>query len=281
METKNSDRTETAKNGKDAKEKKKGHDAPKSKHLPKGMEILYEDKDIIVVDKDAGLLTIATAKNKFRTAHCILNDYVRKGCAKSKNRVFVVHRLDQGTSGVLMFAKSEEAKNFLQDNWKDTTKKYLAVIHGCFDEKDGVVTSYLIENKALVVYSTKDTVNGKIAHTAYKVIKEIGAFSMVELTLLTGRKNQIRVHMADKGHPVVGDGKYGKGKDGYTRLALHARSISFTHPTTGKEMTVEAKIPSYFDAIMKKQKEKEKEARQKSVTPQPQEREPKKHAAKR
>ncbi len=237
------------------------------KYLPKGMEILYEDSDVIVVSKDAGLLTIAAAKSDRGTAQSILGDYVKKGNVKSKNRVFVVHRLDQATSGVLMFAKNEPAKLFLQENWKDTTKKYLAVVHGHFEQKQGCISSYLAENKALVVYSTKDTSKGKIAHTVYRVIKEAGMFSLVEITLLTGRKNQIRVHLADEGHPVVGDKKYGKAKDGYNKLALHSQSIAFTHPTNGRELTVEAQMPGFFNTIMRQQKEKAKEAKQKSAIP--------------
>jgi tRNA pseudouridine32 synthase/23S rRNA pseudouridine746 synthase/23S rRNA pseudouridine1911/1915/1917 synthase len=220
------------------------------KHLPRGLEILYEDSDILVVDKPAGLLTMGSQTNKFRTAYYILTDYVRKGYSKSRNRIFIVHRLDQLTSGVLIFAKSEEAKLRLQAQWKDTEKKYVAVVHGQFAQKEGVISSYLAENKAFVVYSTTDTAKGKLAHTAYKVLKESRRFSLLEITLLTGRKNQIRVHMADKGHPVAGDCKYGKTRDRYRRLALHAKSISFKHPITGKQMTFETRLPSYFNKLM-------------------------------
>ena len=221
-----------------------------SKHLPRGLEILYEDSDIIVVDKPAGLLTVGTASDKTRTAYYILTDYVRKGCLKSRNRIFIVHRLDQWTSGVLVFAKSEEIKIRLQDQWKDTQKKYVAVVHGRLDKKEGIISSYLAENKAFVVYSTTDPAKGKLARTAYKVLKEAGQFSLLEINLLTGRKNQIRVHLADKGHPIAGDRKYGKADDGYKRLALHAKSISFKHPTTGKLMTFESKVPAYFGRLL-------------------------------
>src|SRR4030043_195554 len=178
---------------------------PKKKHsatkpLPKGLKILYEDKDLLVADKPAGLLTVATATNKTRTAFYFLTDYVRKGNPKSRNRVFTVHRLDQWTSGVLVFAKSEEIKLRLQAQWKDTEKKYLAVVYGRLDQKEGIITSYLSENKAYIVYSTTDVTKGKLAHTVYKVLKETKQFSLLEINLLTGRKNQIRVHMADKGH---------------------------------------------------------------------------------
>ena len=221
-----------------------------SKHLPRGLEILYEDDDIIVVDKPAGLLTVGTDSNKTRTAYYILTDYVRKGCLKSRSRIFIVHRLDQWTSGVLVFAKSEEVKLRLQEQWKETQKKYLAIVHGRLDRKEGIISSYLAENKAFVVYSTTDTTKGKLAHTAYKVLKEAGRFSLLEVELLTGRKNQIRVHLADKGHPIAGDRKYGKADDGYKRLALHSKLISFRHPTTGRQMTFESKTPTYFNNLL-------------------------------
>jgi len=195
-------------------------------------------------------LTVRTKTDKTRTAHHILADYVRKGFAKSQNRVFAVHRLDQWTSGVLVFAKSQEVKLLLQAQWKDTEKKYIAVVHGQQAQKEGIIASYLAENKAFVVYSTTDTTKGKLAQTAYKVLQETRQFSLLEITLLTGRKNQIRVHLADRGHPILGDRKYGKTEDGYKRLALHAKSISFKHPATGQQMTFESRLPSYFNRLM-------------------------------
>jgi 23S rRNA-/tRNA-specific pseudouridylate synthase len=124
------------------------------------------------------------------------------------------------------------------------------VVYGHLAPKEGIITSYLSENKAYVVYSTTDVTKGKLAHTAYRVLKETKQFSLLEINLLTGRKNQIRVHMADKGHPIVGDRKYGKIKDGYSRLALHSRLISFKHPTSGEQMTFETKIPNYFNKLI-------------------------------
>jgi len=221
-----------------------------NRYLPRELEILYEDKDILVVDKPAGLLTVRTETDKIRTAHHILTDYTRKGCTKSRNRIFTVHRLDQWTSGVLVFAKSEQVKLLLQAQWKGTEKKYIAVVHGQLAQKEGIISSYLAENKAFVVYSTIDTTKGKLAQTAYKVLKETRQFSLLEIILLTGRKNQIRVHLADKGHPIVSDRKYGKTEDGYKRLALHAKSISFKHPSTGQQMTFESRLPGYFNRVM-------------------------------
>jgi tRNA pseudouridine32 synthase/23S rRNA pseudouridine746 synthase/23S rRNA pseudouridine1911/1915/1917 synthase len=227
---------------------KKGHSA--ARHLPRGLDILYEDEDILVVDKPAGLLTIATDNNKTRTAYYMLTDYIRRGQAKSRNRIFIVHRLDQFTSGVLVFAKNDEAKFRLQSQWKDTEKKYIAVVYGRLNKKEDVITSYLAESSAFVVYATRDTKKGKLAQTAYKVLKETDRFSLLEINLLTGRKNQIRVHFADINHPVVGDRKYGKPKDPYRRLALHAQSLSFNHPATGKPMSFDSKIPHYFNELL-------------------------------
>ena len=218
--------------------------------LPHGLVILYEDRDILVVDKPPGLLTIGTESDKSRTAYFILTDYVRKGCARSKNRVFIVHRLDRETSGVLVFAKSEEAKLRLQGAWNETEKKYLPIVHGQCKKSAETITTYLAENKAYVVYSTSDPNKGKLSHTAYQVVKQTKDFALLEVDLLTGRKNQIRVHLADKGHPVVGDRKYGKPKDCFRRLALHSKSISFKHPTSGRQMIFETKMPNYFTEFL-------------------------------
>lgn len=220
------------------------------KHHLGGLTVVHEDRDIIVVDKPAGLLTISTEREKSRTAYFILTDYVRKGVAKSRNRVFIVHRLDRETSGILVFAKNEQAKFRLQDQWQDTKKTYLAVVHGRCEKPADTITSYLAENQAHGVYTTSDTRKGKLSRTAYKVLKETKDFSLLEVELLTGRKHQIRVHLAGIGHPVVGDQRYGKEHKRYQRLALHARSISFKHPFTGETMTFETKVPAFFNALV-------------------------------
>jgi RluA family pseudouridine synthase len=217
-----------------------------NRHLPKGLTIIYEDTDILVVDKPAGLLTISTEKEKSRTAYFALTDYVRKGYARSKKRLFVVHRLDRDTSGILIFAKNMEAKLHLQQHWDNTKKEYLAIIHGMCEKPSGTISTYLLENKAHRVYSTPDSKRGKLAHTAYRVLKEMKGCSLLQIELLTGRKHQIRVHLADIGHPIVGDQKYGKGDEAHKRLALHALSISFTHPHTRKQLTFETKVPAFF-----------------------------------
>jgi len=223
---------------------------PVNRLLARGLVILYEDRDILVVNKPPGLLTVGTDTDKSRTAYFILTDYVRKGCARSRNRVFIAHRLDRETSGVLVFAKSEEAKLRLQKQWQETEKKYLAVVHGKCKRRSGTISTYLAENKAHVVYSTTDPASGKLAHTAYRVLRQTKDFALLEVDLLTGRKNQIRVHLAGIGHPIVGDKKYGKGDESHARLALHARAISFKHPFSGKQLVFSAKVPAYFSKLV-------------------------------
>ncbi len=221
-----------------------------TKFLPKGLEILHEDRDILVVNKPSGLLTIATEAEKVKTAYASLTDYVKKGNFKSKNRIFIVHRLDRDTSGILVFAKTESAKLNLQDNWDSVNKKYVAVTHGRWEKLEGTISSYLTENKALQVYSTKDQSIGKLSHTQYKVLKDTPNYSLVEINLLTGRKNQIRVHFADEHHPIVGDSKYGDDKKKYLRLALHSLSIRFKHPYSGNEVFFETPIPAFLSELV-------------------------------
>jgi len=222
----------------------------RGKLLPGGLAIIHEDPDLIVVDKPPGLLAISTDREKSRTAYFILTDYVRKGVAKSRNRIFIVHRLDRETSGILIFAKNEAAKFRLQSQWQDTKKKYLAVVHGRCEKRQETITSYLAENRANGVYTTHDARKGKLAHTAYKVLKKTKDFSLLEVNLLTGRKHQIRVHLADIGHPVVGDPRYGQERKVRNRLALHAKSISFAHPFSGEQLSFDTKVPAYFTAFV-------------------------------
>ncbi len=217
-----------------------------------GIFVLYEDRDILVVDKPAGLLTVGAEKEKSRTAYHVLTNYVRKGQSRSRARIFIVHRLDRDTSGVLIFAKTEEAKVRLQSNWDDTSKTYLAVVHGQCEKDEDVVSSYLAESKAQVVFSTTDKTKGKLARTAYKTLRRVKYYSLLEIDLLTGRKNQIRVHLSDAGHPIVGDKKYGREGDAFSRLALHAKSIAFKHPTTGEPVTFSAKTPGHFAKLVGK-----------------------------
>lgn len=219
---------------------------PRPRSLPLGMTIIHEDRDILVVNKPSGLLTMGTDSQKERTAYFMLTDYIRKGAAKSKLRIFIVHRLDRDTSGVLLFAKNEEAKQYLQEHWEENHKQYLAIVHGHCREKSGTVESYLIESSALKVYATNDRVKGKLASTSYRVIKEVEGLSLLAVTPHSGRKNQIRVHLADLGHPIVGDRKYGVDKDGFKKLALHAATLTFTHPFTKEVCTFSAPPPGWF-----------------------------------
>ncbi len=234
-------------------QKRKPFKQPPKKFQPKGLSILYEDWDILVVDKASGLLTVSNDWVREQTAYYLLNDYVRKGNSKSRNRIFIVHRLDRDTSGLLVFAKSEEAKHFLQEEWQGFQKKYYAVVHGSLPEKDGLITSYLAENSAHKMYSVVDPRKGKLAKTKYCVLKESSNYSLLEIDLLTGRKNQIRVHLADKGCSVVGDKKYGAREKGIKRLCLHSASLSLVHPFSKEKMIFESKIPNYFGTLVKQQ----------------------------
>lgn len=219
------------------------------KYRPRGFEILHEDPDLIVGSKSAGILTVAALWEKNKTIEEILNSYIRKGSTHSKKRVFVVHRLDQATSGVLVFAKSPEAQNFLKDNWKSTEKTYYAIVHGKFENKSGVISSRLVEDEGYVVQSTQEENKGKLAETEYKVVHETANYSVVKINLLTGKKNQIRVHMSEAGHPIVGDPKYG-AKDKNPHLMLHSFALTFTHPFHGKRLRVQAEVPDYFKRLV-------------------------------
>ncbi len=231
-------------------ERQKKFKAPPKKYQPKGLSIIYEDHDILVVDKANGLLTVSTEKVKEKTAYFLLTNYVKKGVLKSKKRIFIVHRLDKDTSGVLIFAKNDHAKRYLQEEWAKFSKKYHAVVLGTPPEKEGVITSYLAENSIHKMYSVDDPQKGKLAKTGYKILKESKKYSLLEVDLLTGRKNQIRVHFAEMGCPVAGDKRYGKKEKGVKRLALHALSITISHPQTKEKMTFAAKVPSYMRSLM-------------------------------
>lgn len=212
-----------------------------------GLSILHEDEDIIVINKEAGLLSIATDEEKKRTALHQLMEYVRK--ENPENRVFVVHRLDKDTSGVMMFAKSEQMKRKLQDNWKTAVKErtYVALVEGMVAKDKGYVSSWLRETKTHVMYSSHTPNDGLHAVTHYKLIQGNEDFSLLEVELETGRKNQIRVHMQDLGNPVVGDKKYGSTqRNAIGRLGLHAKVLAFKHPKTNKFMSFKSDVPASF-----------------------------------
>jgi RluA family pseudouridine synthase len=210
-----------------------------------GLEILYEDDAIIVINKDAGLLSIATDKEKRRTAHHQLMDHVKR--ENPQNRIFVVHRLDKETSGVMMFAKSEKVKRKLQDNWKELVKErsYVALVEGEVKQEEGTIKSRLKESKTHKMYSIQDG-DGQLAITHFRRIQSNSLYSLLEVKLDTGRKNQIRVHLSDLGHPIVGDKKYGAKSNDIGRLGLHAKILSFQHPITGQLMLYRADVPKTF-----------------------------------
>jgi 23S rRNA pseudouridine1911/1915/1917 synthase len=211
-----------------------------------GLRILYEDDDLIVVHKDAGLLSIATPQETELTAYRQLTAHVR--LTHPQNRIFVLHRLDRETSGVMMFAKSEKIQQTMQDGWKDIVKErmYVALVEGLVKKTQGTITSWLKESSTLKMYSSPYPNDGQQAITHYKVLQANRNYSLLEIHLETGRKNQIRVHMQDIGHPVATDKKYGAKTKPFSRLGLHARVLSFDHPTTGKLMRFETEIPKQF-----------------------------------
>lgn len=213
------------------------------------LKIVYEDDDIIVVEKGYGLLSMGNDKKPDNTAYSILRDYVK--WTNPLNKIFIVHRLDRDTSGLMMFAKSMEAKEKMQHNWNNMVlnRVYVAVVEGEPEEKEGTVKSYLVENSRYEVYSTDDPKKGQLAVTRYRTIQTNGKYSLLELELDTGRKNQIRVHMHDLGHPISGDTKYGAEKSPLHRLALHAKTLRFIHPITRQIMDFSSRVPGGFMSI--------------------------------
>lgn len=217
--------------------------------VAKNINIIYEDKDIIVINKPSGLLTVATEKEKNKTAYHLVMEYLKK--KNKNNRIFIIHRLDKDTSGIIMFAKNERAKHLYQDNWNDIVKKrcYYAVIDGKMENKEGTIKSYLKENGNMV-YSVKDR-SGKLAITEYKVLKERKNISLLDINLKTGRKNQIRVHMKENKTPILGDLKYGEKSKLINRLALHAYKLELVNPVTKKLLTFEINMPNEFKTLFK------------------------------
>lgn len=215
------------------------------------LKILYQDKDIIVVSKDTNLLTIGTEREKENTLYHKVLMYER---SKHKgNKIFIVHRLDKETSGVIVFAKNEKVKNILQDNWDNyaVERKYVAVVEGKVSKKEDEIISYLKENSVHKVYSTKDK-DGKLAVTKYKVLNTSKSFSLLDIEIKTGRKNQIRVHLNDIGYPIIGDKKYGSKYNPLRRLGLHAYKLVLKHPISNEIMTFEDELPKEFINMFKK-----------------------------
>lgn len=218
------------------------------------LKLLYEDDDIIVVEKGYGLLSVGIpnpSKKKIESAYDILREYLKK--KDPRNKLFVVHRLDRDTSGVMMFAKTEEAQETLRHNWNNFVleRLYVALLEGNVENNEGVIKSHLTENSQFMVFSTDNEDAGRLAVTRYKVVARGKGLSLVEFTLDTGRKNQIRVHASEMGHPIMGDRKYGAKQSRLGRLCLHAKTLRFAHPITRKDMYFESPVPSGFYKAIK------------------------------
>jgi 23S rRNA pseudouridine1911/1915/1917 synthase len=222
--------------------KKKSEEKPRFR----GLRIVHEDADLIVIDKASGLLSMASETEKQKTAYHMLSEYVKK--FDPKNLIFIVHRLDRETSGLMMFAKSKRVQEVLQKDWNEAIieRSYVAVVEGSIEKPEGTVTSWLKENKAMVMYSSQTPDDGMKAVTHYKVLKTNKLFSLLDVKLETGRKNQIRVHMKDIGFPVTGDKKYGAKLNPVGQMGLHARVLSFKHPVTGRALRFDTPIPFKF-----------------------------------
>ena len=214
------------------------------------LPIIYEDDEIIVINKPSGLLSVASDNEKSSTAYRMVADYVQQ---KDKhNRIFVVHRIDEDTSGVLMFAKNSKIQEALQDKWNDIVKKrgYYAIVEGHMPKASDTIKTYLKKNSQNLMYSSKKAGDGQLAITHYKVIKESNDYSLLDVNIDTGRKNQIRVHLGEKGHYIIGDDKYGEPANPLKRLGLHAYELDLIYPSNGKLLKFKAPIPKEFTLLM-------------------------------
>ena len=222
-----------------------------SKKNRQDLPIIFENEELIVINKPSGLLTIPNDKEKGRTAYRMVNDYVQQ---KDKhNRIFVVHRLDEDTSGVLVFAKKPKIKDILQKNWNDIVleRKYYAIVEGTMSKTEDTLVNYLAENSLNLMYVTNDRIKGKKCLTHYKVMESNKNYSLLDVNIDTGRKNQIRVQLGHIGHHVIGDDKYGEPSDPLRRLGLHAYKLKFIHPVTKKLMEFKTELPTEFVKLFK------------------------------
>ena len=214
-------------------------------NLNRYFRIVFEDEHIVVIDKQAGLLSIS-AGSEHLTAYGLLSSYLKQKDPAGK--IFVVHRLDRDTSGVMMFAKSEQVQTLLQKAWQTGIRErtFMALVEGKVEKPAGTIRSYLTESKAFVVHSSKDPDKGELAITHFRTLKSNPDYSLLEVSLETGKKNQIRVHMQDIGHSIVGDKKYGANGNPIGRLGLHASVLAFTHPVSGERLRFASDIPARF-----------------------------------
>lgn len=212
------------------------------------VKIVYEDRWLVVVEKNIGILSMAAGHSSLNVKS-VLDDYFLK--SRQKCRAHVVHRLDRDTSGLMVYAKDIETEQILEHNWHQIVydRRYIAVVSGEMEQDNGTIANYLKDNKAYITYSSPTDNGGKYAVTHFQVLNRTTEHSLVEYKLETGRKNQIRVHSADMGHPVCGDVKYGNGDDPLHRLCLHAYMLCFTHPVTGEPMEFSTPIPTAFRSL--------------------------------
>ena len=223
--------------------------APRADALP--FPILYEDEHLIVVNKPAKLLSVATDREKTRTAYHMVTDYVK--ARRVDDRIFVLHRLDRDTSGVLMFARDAQTKELFQARWNEivTRRGYLAVVEGVPKPAQDTIRSYLVETDTHLSFSGAPGKGAKEAVTSYQILKAGNGYALLDISIETGRKNQIRVHMKEKGCPVAGDKQYGARTNPIGRLCLHANELSFIHPATGEPVTFKAKMPRDFNRVFR------------------------------
>lgn len=212
------------------------------------VKIVYEDRWLVVVEKNIGILSMAAGHSSLNVKS-VLDDYFLK--SRQKCRAHVVHRLDRDTSGLMVYAKDIETEQILEHNWHQIVydRRYVAVVSGEMEQNNGTIANWLKDNKAYITYSSPTDNGGKYAVTHFQVLNRTTEHSLVEYKLETGRKNQIRVHSADMGHPVCGDMKYGNGDDPLHRLCLHAYMLCFTHPVTGESMEFSTPIPTAFRSL--------------------------------
>lgn len=212
------------------------------------VKIVYEDRWLVVVEKNIGILSMAAGHSSLNVKS-VLDDYFLK--SRQKCRAHVVHRLDRDTSGLMVYSKDIETEQILEHNWHQIVydRRYVAVVSGEMEQNSGTIANWLKDNKAYITYSSPTDNGGKYAVTHFQVLNRTTEHSLVEYKLETGRKNQIRVHSADMGHPVCGDMKYGNGDDPLHRLCLHAYMLCFTHPVTGEPMEFSTPIPTAFRSL--------------------------------
>ena len=215
----------------------------------KELDIVFEDPYLFIIDKHPGLLSMSN-NSRQQTVQTVLNRYLEKG--GGRNTSHLVHRLDRDTSGLMVYAKDVQTQQSLINSWQQlvTDRRYLALVKGEFEQPRGRIQSWLTEDKKFITHSSPVDNGGKYAVTHYNVLVSSNGYSLVECELETGRKNQIRVHMADLGHPVVGDRKYGSDEDPMRRLGLHAYMLCFTHPVTGKHLRFETPVPFCFEKLL-------------------------------